>query len=381
MSSFTSRSDEDPTVEQGRQAKAYLIWVFGVAAICWILAWIYVYTMPMAFLSRDYPLWVAKKAMMDACNLGSVEVVGDSRAVAAVMPGVMAVKTTNLAMSGTGPIESYFTVNRTLQCQDHPKTVIFAHGAPHFDTDLNFWGNAPLLGILGYDDLRDMDRQAARLGVTSDRGAGLAQEISAVAVDWLYKIGFPPLYFASLTNGYFAARWWYNLKVLDDTMMSRGQAPFGMADGSDGLADEGSMSLFKAAALSDHYFTRMLTVLRKQGVKVLFVAMPMNQSTFDKVAPEVEAGFMAYLQEKARAFDNFQVVGPPIACWPDAYFGDAWHFNLKGAEAYSRDLGNWLQAMTINAPAEEFHDRCDRSTRMATRKAGPHVEPRPHPNG
>jgi hypothetical protein len=381
VNSFTSHSDDGAAAAVKRQARFYLGWLFAVVTLIWALAWIYVGTMPMAFLSRDYPLWVAKKAMMDDCNLGSVEVIGDSRAVAAVMPKVMPVKAANLAMSGTGPIESYFTVRRSLRCPVFPKVVVFAHGAPHFESDSSFWRQSPLLGILNYHDLRDIDKEAAKLADVSAGQPTVGDGVSAILTDWLYSIHFPPLYFPSLANGYLAARWWHNMKALDDTRSSRGQAPFGTADGSNGLADESSMRDFSAAPLSDYYFSKILSVLREKGVRVLYIAMPINQSTYDRIEPEVETGFLTYLRGKEKEFSNFQVIGPAIACWPDAYFGDAWHFNLKGAETFSRELGDWLEAVMGGTSPVDFRDRCARPTGMETRNENPRIEPGSSPKG
>lgn len=292
----------------------------------------------MAFLSRDYPLWLAKKAMADKCDLGSVAVFGNSRAVAAVVPGIMPLPVSNLAMSSTGPIETYFVVDRALRCKTLPKAVIISHSLGHFGDDRDFWDEAPLLGSLDYAQLREIDAQAQRFKDESVRGLKDREGLPGAIRDWLYTARFPPLYFASLLNGYVGMRWWHNKNALVDATRSGGHALFGQFERSSDLADESKMSTFRLSPLTDYYFNKTLQLLSSRNVPTLFIAMPLNQSTYDKLNSKVHAGFQAYLQAKEDEFHGFHVLGDVISCWPDGFFGDAWHFNERGAEA---STANW----------------------------------------
>ena len=62
--------------------------------------------MPLAFLDPEYPAWLAKERMLARCDLGSVVIVGDSRAAVDIEPTLLPVKTTNLAAGGGEPIEA-----------------------------------------------------------------------------------------------------------------------------------------------------------------------------------------------------------------------------------------------------------------------------------
>ena len=67
------------TLTRKVSGSAFLAW-FGISfVVSFGLVWLYVAPMPMAFLSRDYPLWIAKRTMLDECRAGSVAVFGDSR--------------------------------------------------------------------------------------------------------------------------------------------------------------------------------------------------------------------------------------------------------------------------------------------------------------
>ena len=67
--------------------------------------------------------------------------------------------------------------------------------------------------------------------------------------------------------------------------------------------------------------------------------------------------FAAYLEARPNIPD-LHVIGPAIPCWPDRFFGDAWHFNAQGAELYSRALGTWLATCLPANRAKELPDLC-----------------------
>jgi hypothetical protein len=88
------------------------------------------------------------------------------------------------------------------------------------------------------------------------------------------------------------------------------------------------------------------------------LTMPINQATYARTPPELRGRFAAYLRDKAAANPGLHVVGPAIPCWPDRFFGDAWHFNATGADAYSRELGPWLSRALAGEAPGELPDHC-----------------------
>ena len=145
-----------------RSAAGFMAWLGASFAITFALAWIYVAAMPMAFMSRDHPLWIAKRTMLDQCRLGSVSVFGDSRTLAATVPRVMPIPVANFAMSGTSPIETYFAVARAMRCKTLPKLVLIAHGALKFTSNSDYWVFSAKAGFLDYAEMRAVESNAAR---------------------------------------------------------------------------------------------------------------------------------------------------------------------------------------------------------------------------
>lgn len=336
----------------------FLGW-FGIAfVIAFGIVWAYVAMVPMAFLSRDYPLWIAKRTLMDECRLGSVLVFGDSRAVAATVPNVMAVSVTNLAQSGASPIETYFAVRRALRCPTPPKLVVIAHSAPKFGSDSDYWTSFARNGFLDYADMRQVDRDAARLHDTEIGDLSPMDHLQPAWRDFLFAVRFPPLYFGSLVNGFVGARWQHNRDSLREALLSSGHAVFGNNPGSDSVAGEGQDPIFGTSPLVNLYFSRTLELLADRSIPVLLFSIPINRATYKRMPPEFSARFDDYLRAKARDLPNTHVVDPVIPCWPDRFFGDAWHFNAQGATAYSRKLGDWLHAVLADGIVGNLPNAC-----------------------
>jgi hypothetical protein len=327
---------------------AFLGWFGTVFVVAFGIVWVYVAAAPMAFLSRDYPLWVAKRALMDECRLGSILVFGDSRAMAAMVPNAMPISMTNLAQSGASPIETYFAVRRALRCPTPPKLVVIAHSAAKFGGDSDYWTSFARNGFLDYADMRQVDRDAADLHDNEIRSLPSMDHLQPALRDFLFAVHFPPLYFGSLVNGFIAVRWNHNHDALRESLLSSGHAIFGNDRGSSSITSEGRNPIFEISPLENLYFSRTLALLADRGIPVLLSSIPINRSTYLRMPPEFASRFDNYLQAEARYFPNIHVASPVMSCWPDRFFGDAWHFNTQGATAYSHELGVWLRDELAN---------------------------------
>lgn len=334
---------------------AFLGWVAASFTISLAGVWLYVATMPMAFLDRDYPLLIAKQTMLAQCQPDTVDVFGDSRAEAAVMPAAMHMRVTNYALSGTSPVETYFLLRRALQCPYPPRLVVIAHSPMKFEDDADFWVFSARTGFLDLADMRDVARTAAAVHDESLSGRG---DRPFWLQSRLYDIRFPPLYFDSLVHGFVVGRWQYNLSVVQESIDSRGHALFGTADGSSGLAPEATPSHFVPSPLVDAYLDRSLELLASRHVPVVLLLPPINQATLTQSHAGFRQGLDAYLAALRQHHPDLIIANPTLRCWPNSEFGDAWHFNARGAEAFSQQLGAWLRTVLSGAAATALPGRC-----------------------
>jgi hypothetical protein len=341
--------------------RGFLVWFALSFLASFGLIWLYVAAMPMAFLTEDYAVWVGKRAMLNECRIGEVSVFGDSRAMAGMVPSEMPIPVANLALSGTSPIETYFAVSRALRCPTPPKLVVISHSSPKFMDDSIYWDFSARTGFLNYAQMRAVDADAARLHDNQIARQRRSDGLALALRDRLFSLRFPPFYFDSLVNGYFASRWGHNRGIAHDIQQDDGHALFGKDPGTSAIAIEGEPGFAQRYAISpliDSYFSRTLALLAAHHIPVVVLTMPINQATFDKTPAKLNDQLTAYFQAKAKEFPAVHVVGPAIPCWPNQYYGDAWHLNARGAAAYSAELGPWLQDILAGGSPKALPNHC-----------------------
>ena len=329
----------------------YLAVLASTALLLFAAVWLWVAAMPLAYLDPEYPAWRAKLELLRRCELGDVLLLGDSRAAVDVMPALLPLRVTNLAVGGGETIEAYAALWRALSCPNPPQRVVISLDAAHFTLPDLLWERSVRFGFLNADDLAVLREVARETGDNSFASPQVADGLPRFVRARLYTWRFPSLYFSSLLRGGGILRLWRNRMTFDAVLAARGQYFFGLDPGSSTVAVEGHMPSFTPRPVLDHYFDRLLGMLQARGIPVDFVAMPMNHSTGAAVRPAVRDGFAAYLAQYAARYPGFRVVGPAMPDWPDRYFGDAFsHLNPGGAALLSARFGRCLQGRIAGDP-------------------------------
>jgi hypothetical protein len=181
-----------PNLEESKGLRSA---VFGLAAA-------YIGLFSMAFLPTGYPVWAAKKQMLDTCDLGAVMQFGDSQLEAGIVSHGMPVIATNFSAGGVSPMDSYFLVRQALACRGYPRHAILSFGVYDFvQIQQAFWANTIRFGILGAADIADIEETAGRLRDPSFENFVTSDGFSGRTRDFLYVHRFPPLYFNSIVDG------------------------------------------------------------------------------------------------------------------------------------------------------------------------------------
>jgi len=322
----------------------YLQILAATALASFALVWIWVATMPMAFMDPEYPAWRAKLVLLDRCDLGETVIVGDSRAAADILPSLLPVKATNLAVGGGESIEAYAALVRALACPVAPRLVIISLDPGHF-ANADQWERSVRFGFVRDADVAMLRAAARETGDYSVYAGRQSDGVPMVLRDALYRLHFPPLYFASLVRSGGALRWWRNRDMLDATLAARGHYYFGTEAGSGAVAVDGHLTEFHPLPVLDLYFDRILALLEARGIEARFVPMPVNEATWREIRPAVRSAFVAYLSGYERRYKLFHVDQELTPHWPDRWFGDQFcHLNPEGAERFSLLLADRLRA-------------------------------------
>jgi hypothetical protein len=322
----------------------YLAILAATAFASFTLVWIWVASVPMAFMEPEYASWQAKRIMLEQCDLGQAIILGDSRAAADIIPRRLPVKATNLAVGGGESIEAFAALTRALACPAAPRLVIISLAPGHFTQADMFWERSVRFGFLNGRDIADLRAESLNLGDRSVYAAGQDGGLPLRLRDMLETLKFPPLYFASLAHGGGFLRWWGNRQRLDAALAEQGHYRFGTDAGSDVVAVDGHLAVFHPLPILDRYFDRILALLAARGIEARFIAMPVNEATWHDVRPDVLAAFAAYLAGYERRYPLFHVAPDLMPHWPDRFFGDQFcHLNPDGAERFSARLSQRLQ--------------------------------------
>jgi hypothetical protein len=309
------------------------------------VVWAWVIAMPMSFMEPEYAAWRAKLVMLDRCDLGGTIILGDSRAAADIMPVRLKFAATNLAIGGGEPIEALALLKRALACPDPPSRLILSFDPGHFSRPDLFWERSVRFGFLSASDIAELRRVSIATGDMSVYEERHADRMPSRLRDWLYLAHFPVYDFASLMHGAGFLRWPRNQRMLDETLARRGQYSFGTAPTSHEVAVEGHLDGFTPLPVLDHYFHAILDLADQHGMQMLFLPMPINQATYDRVDPALRLGFAAYLHAYEDRYARFQVADDIMPHRPDASFGDQFcHMNPPAAERFSDELSQRLLA-------------------------------------
>jgi hypothetical protein len=330
-------------------AQTALVGLLSFAAI-----WLYVVLCPMAFLDDEFPRWSAKQAMLGACHLGDLVVVGDSRAAVDIMPNALPVSSTNLALAGTSTVETYVTVDRLLRCPDLPRVVAISLSASHFAGPDTFWQKSALYRFLDADDLWALRRRSTQLNDWSMFTLDAPDDLPPWARILLYSADFPSLYFGSLLQNEVALHYRRNHAIYSDVLAARGQYFFHeLPQGYDGIAAEGRMPKFAVLPILDAYFDRTLALLAARNIRAVFMPMPVNDATYLATTAEFRTGFAQYLHAYATRYKDFAVPQDTMPHMPNRLIGDDLsHLNQAGAAIFNRTFAPCAATLVRQAMLE-----------------------------
>ena len=316
----------------------YLVRVAATLAGVLAVAWLYVVSLPMAFMESGYPAWVAKAQMLRECELGEIAFFGDSRLEAGVIPSALPAPSSNFGLAAGTAVETLSAVRRALTCPKLPRQAVVALTDVHFGPlDRYFWINALRYGFVSPSDLLEAERTAAALGDVSSFAAAVTPEgFSGWLRDWMYALRFPSVYFGSLVRGRLFGRYASNEDRLEEVLKSRGYWEYQRLDANDPAPPHSALAPgFVNTPLQQTLFEKALQLLNDKGVEVALLVMP---SAARPGGDTADAAYMAYLQQVVRRFPNVHLVSDSVAHWPARLFVDGAHLTGPGAKRFTARL-------------------------------------------
>ena len=300
------------------------------------------------FLPTEYAIYSEKRAMADRCDTGQVLVLGDSRPMVGVIPARLGGDTRNLGVGASTPIEAYFALRRAVNCPRPPRLVIFSQSIHNLTSPDNLWRFSFAYGYLDHNEFREVRDTAFRIGDASQFSSGISADgLSDAMRIRLYGESFPGFYFASMMDGMLFARHGKNSRARNDIHASGGQIFLGKADYSHDASSDVPVTAFTASPLEREYLDRLVRLAADHSVQLVVVNLPMNEGSYRRLHPGVEASWRSFWNEYARDHPTLLLVGDLVPHWDDTNFGDSEHLNQRGADAYTDWLRNQLTELRI----------------------------------
>ena len=308
------------------------------------LAWFAAANGRIGYMPNQYVLYQDVRERLDRCDLGDLEVAGDSRMMAAVLPKDMPISTSLLSLGASSAAESYYTIDDVLSCARKPKLIVLSLALKSFSGPDDFWRFGATFGFLRERDLDDARRFSEPLGgatlFRSLRGDGLSDRLRVT----LYAHSFPAFQFASMIDGLGVMRLRKNLQTRA-AIEPGGHYLYGDAPVSHALNDDVATTAFVASPLIRAYLDRIVDRTARAGVPLIFVSVPMNETSYRALKPGVAAGFQSFMAAYARTHPGLHLLSPDVVPhWPDEDFGDAQHLNHKGAQRFTAEFSERLKS-------------------------------------
>lgn len=337
------------------------------------LAWTYIATFPMTFLPSGYPVWAAKKHMLDHCDLGEIMEFGNSLLEAGIVSHGLPLVSTNFSAGGVSPMDSYFLVQKALACPNHPKRVILSFGVSDFlALQEAFWANTVRFGIIGADAIDDFTDTARRLSDSSFDDYITEDGLSGWPRNVVYEHYFPPIYFNSLVSGGFFLRATSNRALYADALARRGQMPYrGVQAVAPPSRNKPPPPGFHTLPIETEYFERIVTELAQAGVSIDFIIMPVTPTRAAWLhANNLERDFVSFLRDIEHRHSNFHLSQSGAPIWPDREFIDGTHLHPEGAARFTRLLNSCLRMTSADWQSGTYARSCDFESEPATAELG-----------
>lgn len=306
----------------------FLLIAFITFIVLYSISWFGVQKYQLFYESREYPMWVHVKNLINAESKikQKMILIGDSRAKAGFEPVLSKDHALNLTVGGSTPIEGYYTLLTFLKNNPQPENLVLSYSPLHLMHGMYFWERTVKYNYLTDDQL---DKIAGDLLKFDDPGIGKINQL------WKYNY-LVSMYISSVVEGVKKKRWIINNKVKNDLVNSKGHAYFGTRNGSVSLNGEAKLANdFHQSELIHYYFIKLIELAKSKSINVFWYTMPFNQSSCKKISPDLVKNFNKYIG-RMELEENISVI-KKAHCMDDKYFGDASHV-FSGSKITTNDI-------------------------------------------
>ena len=288
---------------------------------------------PMRFFDGEYAMYQQQKDYIyNNDDYNRILITGDSKAKAAYLPALLSDDTYNLSLGGLTPLENYYYLKEYLENHNIPKTVFISFNPYHYMEFDCFWTRSVYFHRLSETDISDTYNTA----LMYEGSNAIIKDINEFDKEASeYKYYSVKKYGKVFIKSFLKSRYKKNSDIYNNMYETKGQVYFGILEYCDRCSQEAGVKNFEALDIIDCYLHKTIDLCLEYGVNVIVEIIPMNQASY-------ESCYESYLTDYSNYMKGLQAEYPQITVntdlyyYDNEYFGDAAHFNSKGAEKYSK---------------------------------------------
>lgn len=305
-----------------------------LAASPFILAIVFIFLCPMAYMDNEYPARRYTREVLRNDSAYETLILGDSRAMADIMPCELNQDSVNLACGGMTSIENYYVLKEYLRNHEAPKRVVLAFAPFHYSIIDNFWNRTMFFNDLSIADISEVFANARSVGsetlLTDEYGIEVFSNVARL----------PHVYLPAIFNAKLIGRYGDNKDTLQELSQAKGYGAFGTADGCSDLCYEVNYETLHEtgdSALIRRYLLMLMDLCTENGIQVILVQPPMNESSCKELKESYVNQYALFMRSLSDLYPDASVE-LLIKEYPDEYFGDSSHLNKRGAEIFTEEL-------------------------------------------
>lgn len=318
-----------------RNIKFFRNFILTILAV-YITTFAFIELFPFFFNSVNNTRWIVAKNILDKkYDLSDSSIttlfIGDSRLNAGI-DFTKIEDSWSFGMGGSTPIENYYILKKYISTYNKPETVYMSISPRFLSETFAFWDLAVRNNFFTKDEFYEIAENSKQLNDTIFRCTKIKF--------WLYKLNFPTLYKEDIRRNLVVFGKEKNLKLISYIFYNRGRRPHPDLKESCSLLNyETKMKTFSPAPIFDLYFEKIIELCENENIGFVFMPMPMNESSFEKLNADFITDFLNYMIEKQKKYPDF-IISNELIFLPDSLFGDESHLNYKGTEFFTEEFLN-----------------------------------------
>ena len=298
----------------------------------WVIC-VFIAKSPLSYLSPDSvsAYWNKEFTQTKQDKKYDVVILGDSMAATSFMPELLSDSTINLALSGSSPVEGYYTLKDYLENNDAPSDVFISYMDYHLQHDDFTLSTCNQVHKFSIGDYLEIYRTIKATGANGFEDINMDEYWDKAIASGFY---LPSEYIASIINTINeGGRLESNRQAYDEVTVHAGRACKMTNDisSSSGIRYDD----YSVSALQGTYYKKLVDLCEDNQIKLHIIKLPLDVNTMftDEYTAKVNGYYMNLLKDAK--FAEFRWYPADYAV---EWFWDDYHMNQHGSYRFSMQL-------------------------------------------